>query len=443
MRNAGSKNWPKPVAVRPTPMRGNTVGRWTAVATIATAALIAQDHRAPAANPATVPASLRLRGDPAASFELGLQTAPPAPARTPTGVVWAGGRCGRCVSEKLQSNAAPLPTDAKVLGMPLDAANAWFERISGAPPVVFWLRRTTLICAFSGSTQPKPTDDEWARLRIFFPSLATTSTRLEPHAAAHLWAERLIALDAALAELLELSPVGQARATTDIYSSTPFDRAEIVLFSEEKAHESFESFLGGDPVRSRADGRIFKGRPVVGVRVDGDDRNATARRFMFASTSTILRSLSRDERPSGSWIRIGVAHLMEQLSAPKPTIGGDAASGTMPADEHDARFRSPEDRMLAVLQLVDEGKAPRLAALAHTDEGGLSPRSRLVAASVVRFMAGLDRRRFAAFWKRGVLQAGGPDPSKDLSAATQAAFGCDVPTFENAWKVWAGSLRTK
>lgn len=217
-------------------MRGTPIRRWTAVAALATAALVSQDHRAPAANPGAVPASLRLRGDPAARFELGLLTAPPAPARTATGVVWAGGRCSRCVAEGLQSNAAPLPADARVLGMPLDAANAWFERLGGTPPVVFWLRRTTLVCSISGPTQPKPTEDEWARLKVFFPNLSTTSARLEPHVAAHLWAERLVALEASITELLELSPAGLTGGTPDVYSATPVrPRRDRALFGRKAA----------------------------------------------------------------------------------------------------------------------------------------------------------------------------------------------------------------
>lgn len=395
------------------------------------------DHRAPPPDASKVPPGLRLKGD-VVEKDLGTMRAPPAAARRGEGgaVVWFAASCSRCLQEKSTApqESAPKPAE-RILGLPRDAAAAYIERISGKAPTVISTRRTTLVVAADGGEVLGMTDDEIARLRVFFPQLSATATKLDAHQFAHLYAERLIATESALAELLDLGDDGLRRGKPGPYAAPTADRSEVLLFGLAKTADLFDAFIAGEEPHRALDGTTFKGRPVVGLSVQGFGPEAARRRFAYAAASARLRALAKDDGAAPAWLRFGVAHVLEHAAGSGQRGADDAEADTLPPDPFQPTQKAPADRAAFVRGFVDEGKAPQFDALSATGESALTPKSRLAAWSICRFLSAVDRPRFAALYARLVDAAPTADRPKAFNDAVRIVYGAEAPVLENAWRV--------
>ena len=396
------------------------------------------EHRAAPPDASKVPPGLRLKAE-VADKDLGTMRAPPAAARRGEGgpVVWFGAHCPRCLQEKLvePQDGAPKPAE-RLLGLPRDAAAAYIERISGKVPIVISTRRTTLVVAADGGDVPGMTDDEIARLRVFFPQLGATVSKLDAHQLAHLYAERLIATESALLELLDLGDYGFHRGKPGPYSEPSADRSELFLFGSTKTADLFDAFIRGEEPHRTLDGTTFKGRPVVGLSVQGFGPEAARRRFAYAAAGSRLRALAKNDGAAPAWIRIGVAHVLEHAAGSGVRGADDAEADTLPPDPFQPTQKAPADRAAFVREFVDEGKAPHFDALSATVESALTPKSRLAAWSICRFLAAVDRPKFAALYAKLNHAAPTPDRPKAFSDAVRQTYGSEVSVLDNAWRAY-------
>jgi hypothetical protein len=407
--------------------------RAVAAALLLVGVAFAQDHRAPAPDPQTVPAGLRVKKV-EAFRDLGALRAPPAPARRGEEVMWFGAACSHCLKQKtLVSRPGGPELPDRVLGLPRDAAAAYVERLAGKPPILIATARTSLFVASDGGDAAGATEDELARLRVFFPKLAEKPTKLDAHQFAHLYAERLVALEAALVDLLDLGDDGRKKSKPGPYAVAEAERAELFLFGDPKAAAAFDGFLGGEDGPPGLSGAYFKQRPVAGLSVHGFSPNAARRRFAYAAASVRLRSLAVGDGAAPPWLRIGAAHVLEHAADPEGR--GDDVADTLPPDPFRPDAKAPADRLAFVRAFVDEGKAPHLDALSASEEAALTPKSRLAAWSLVRYLAGVDRARFAALYLRLVDGAPTPDRARSFADAVRLVYGIEVAALDNAWRV--------
>jgi hypothetical protein len=401
-------------------------------------------HRAPTPDVAKVPEALRLKGDPAIEGDLGALRAPPAPARsTPDGpVMWLAATCRTCAASGATAKSAATPAlDDRLLGMPRDAAEAWIERISGVRPEIVSTRRATLVYVAKSASNEKTSANEAARLRVFFPKLPAEPTALDAHGAAHLWAERLVALEADLAELLDLDDEGRLKARSGPYADTPFEKSEIFLFCDGATASVFEAFLLGDDKGARPEGIVFKGRPIAWATLDHPAPGVDRRRFAFAAASALLRGLMRTDSALPPWLRVGVAHILEHRAAARSPRFDDADSKTIPPDPFDSNVRPPNDRDALLRAMADEGRAPRLDALAASGADGLSVQVRVASFGLARYLAGVDRKKFAALVSTVASSTGTSDRGRAFAEAFKAVYGADEATLDNAWRAWAAGKR--
>ncbi|HYC77372.1 MAG TPA: hypothetical protein VEI02_07070 [Planctomycetota bacterium] len=398
-------------------------------------------HRQSPPDPSQVPDALRLKGDPASTAELGGARAAPAPARgVDKSVTWFGACCRTCLDARAQNPAGPTPKPPPLaFGQPRDVAAAWLERLSGCKPHFFHLPATTLACALPESNAADLSAEEAARLRVWFPDLPATPQKLTAHQAAHVWADRLVALDAAIADLLDLDDEGRLKVKAGPYGPVAYERGEVVVFADPKAARAFDEYLFGPDVWSGAGG-VFTDRPTTSLALGELSPAMRRRRFAFAAASTRLRAVSRMERGVAPWMRVGLAHFFEHRAAPSDAKTDDAASGSLPPDfSLTTETKPPPDRALFVRETIHAGVAPRFDALALSTEEGLSTRSRLCAWGVTRFLIGLDRAKYAALWRRLAAAQPGAPREKAFAEAVKETYGVDVPTLDNAWRVWAVS----
>ena len=99
-------------------------------------------------------------------------------------------------------------------------------------------------------------------------------------------------------------------------------------------------------------------------------------------------------------------------------------------------MRSPPDWDQFVRDLVASGRAGALDALTATPRRALSQRSRIQAWSLVKFLIGADRARFARLLRRLLHAEHSADPVAAFASALPEAFGADPDQVQRAWKAW-------
>lgn len=323
------------------------------IAAASASLLPAQHHAGPAAGP--VPEALKLKGDPAGELDLGAlrQISVPRRGAPKDPVTHAGYRCLLCEADGNQARPAPDAAPPEQLGGgSLASVRLWLDALHGEKPVILFTSRWTLVCVLSESGASGLRPEEIARLRIWFPTLVQKPTRLGSHEAAHLWAERLLNLENAIAEVLDLDDAYRLKPPAKGYRPIAHSRSEIFVFGSQKDMDTFAAHLFDDRTRPLV-GAVLDGGPTGGLLAAEADEPAR-RRFLHGATLQLLRRHWRMGQGLPDWIQVGLAHYFERRFLRPATVREDEA-GTLPSNQD-----SPKDWEQSVRDLAASGKAAQL-----------------------------------------------------------------------------------
>ncbi len=353
----------------------------------------------------------------------------PPPIRAEGGAVITASAvlCRRCVDEKLQAQGCwTLPARRTLLGQDPIVVVPWLTHLFGKAPIVLLTPRVTLVVCSDGGTVDELSPREAEILKAWFPKNASPARTLDGHQYAHLLAERLMAIEAQVGEILDLGPDGRAKPDSGPTSPFASDASELFVFSTKAAYEAFVShtFEAGTWPTTAV---MLDSGPTAALLIEDPKSVSDRRRFAFTATNLLVRALSRAGDGLQAWLRIGLSHVIEQQVPGKVAAPGD--SQTLPPD-----MKSPPDWHVFTRELANSGKSGVLSALAASTERGLSLRSRLQAASVVRWLIESDPARFGAFMRRLMYEMPTTPAAKALLNASRAGLGKDTVTLESDWK---------
>ncbi len=407
-----------------------TVRAWSVCVAVcvATAVTPAQHHEKPESQ-GSVPASLRLKGDPGRTVELrGTTDAPSVTHRAMGGMVKdLGVVCRTCVEA---GTTAMLPTqktwaDGLMLGADLTMIEPWLKRMAGVDPVILYTQRAAVACCLAPAKGDGMTQEDLDLLRDTFPRLKTIDDELDSHARAHLWLNRIRKLGDQFGALVD--PQSKGWSTIDVEGGTREIRIEMFLFSRKEAHDAFVQ-RAFQPGTFPLSGALLPSGATGAVHLErGLSPQAWMRRVTFSTARQYARSWTRFRSTVPPFIEVGLAHYFEL----RPGSAHFDEAGTFPPD-----LKPPEDIDQFVADFVTAGKAADLTPLSQTPESGLSARSRAQAESLVRFLVGLGREKFGVFLD-GIRNARANRPVElAFRDALKAAYGEDSVAVRGAWESW-------
>lgn len=402
------------------------------VSSVAALACLVAASGAPSQAPseAGIPAHLKVKGDPAENLDLGSSRLVAFAQRAdPKGPVTSAPYvCLTCKEANQQVAADGAPPPAQLAGAQIGAVRPWLAGLEGEKPVILATPRWTLACVLKEDKVEGLRPEEIARLRAFFPALPEKPARLKAHEMAHLWTERMFAVEGAIAEMLDLTEDWKLRPNAAGYRPLPYARSEIFVFAAKKDVETFANHLL-EPRARPLHGSVREHGPLSAVLADDADDHVR-RRFVHGAALQVLRRHWRLGDGLPGWIQVGIAHYLERIHVKIPAGRDDLAQTLPPGDE------SPKDWPQFVRDLVVADKAGQLAALTSQPERALSLRSRIQSWSLVKFLLGADPKRFSVLLN-ALLNTHPDTPAPQaLQDAVKSAYACDLPTLERAWKVW-------
>ncbi|NRA96819.1 MAG: hypothetical protein HRU14_11495 [Planctomycetes bacterium] len=381
------------------------------------------------------PASLALRGDPAQDLDLGATRIVPMPMRSAENgpIDSASYYCMRAIEagdQVVPKNGPKQPR--RMIGEEAAKVMPWLTRVDPKiRPSIIWTRHWTIVGFLKDAQVDDLTPEEAIRLRAFFPKVTPRSTRLTGHQRTHLWAIRTVQIQRAIEDLLDLDENGGLKPSTynSGYRPLAHKGCELFLFSNQSPHDAFRRHLFQPQTRGLG-GEILGSGPVTAITVDDAPSAAIRRRVLHASSLQLLRIHRRLEGGIPAWIRVGLAHYFEWRQTKSARTRTDEA-GTLPAGTD-----VPRDWNQAVRNLVASGKAGELGALSVTPERGLTLASRLQAWSLVKYLLGIDPKRFGQLC--AALLHTRPDvmPQEGLRNALKATYGHYPEDVATAWKTW-------
>lgn len=385
-----------------------------------------------AAGQRSIPAGLELRGDPSHKFDLGATRMAPFPKRKgKDGPIIAAPYLARSLVEEgkqiVPGGRAGLTS--QLMGKDLAAVRPWLTRISGQRPEIISTDRWTLVSMLAPDRVKSLHPVERARLGGFLPSFAPKAGKLTSTELAHLWATRLLNVEAAVADLLGLGRDGRLPRRGSGYSPLPHPRIELFLFSTESGHDAFSNHILAPKTWPLA-GAVLESGPIAVIRLSDASEEQLLRRFTFSATLKLLERHRRMEGGLPAWLKVGIAHYMEHRLTRMTRKTRDDAATLPPGDD------APRDREQTVRDLVASGKSGQIGALTATPERGLTQKIRLQSWSLVRYLLGLGQKKFTDFCARLMHTAPETDAQRALLDAVRGVYECDLPTLERAWKAW-------
>ncbi|MAG55337.1 MAG: hypothetical protein CMJ83_03515 [Planctomycetes bacterium] len=376
-----------------------------------------------------VPAKLKLKGDPAQDLDLGATRLVPMPVRKgPKGpVVSSPYVCLRSTESGLQTGGAAKPR--QLLGRPASSVMPWLNRLDKMKPSLIWSQRWTLVCFLKDARVDDLTPEETVRLRVYFPKLPSRPTRLTGHERAHLWAIRMLRTESGVADLLDLDERGELKSRGPGYRPLPHKGCELYMFSSAATHDAFRRHIFKPSTKGLA-GETLDSGPVTAMLMDDQKSAPIRRRFLHAASLQLIRAHRRLEGGIPAWLEIGVAHYFERRQSKVNRFRKDE-SGTLPPG-----LESPRDWDQAIRDLVAAGRSGELTALSATPERGLTVNSRLQSWSLVKYLLGVDGRRFRRLLVELLHTRPGTTVQDGLRAALKASYGHFPKDVEKAWKSW-------
>jgi len=295
----------------------------------------------------------------------------------------------------------------------------------------------TLVSLLGKGPAASPTNEEWVRLQLFFPELKKGTRRLSGLQRSHLWTLRLLQNEAALADLLELHAKG--RLLPDQAGRRPIElpRFEIYLIDRRDQHDSFRHHIfprGTDPLVGALLDLGPLPMPASLVWLGSGSALEKRRRLAFAAT---IPSIARHRRLKGGippWLMLGLAHFMEQRLWHQ-RAGRDLA-GILPGKgPFDADWKK------TVRSLILEGKTANFATLNTLGLGDLNAPLRMQSESIVRFLLGLDPKRFAKLIRRFLNRSLKSEALTLMRRAAKELYRTDLARLQRSWRLWASRER--
>jgi len=414
----------------PEHMRTSTVA--LIVLALATAPLRAQAEK---------PAALALAGDPAQDLDLGAGRLVPMPVRTQ-----ADGPIDSApyyALHAVQDGDQVLPEGKpkrprRLLGHDTAAVMPWLRRLDAkAKPTILWSNHWTIVSFLKDSKVTDLTPQEGIRLRAFFPKLRPRG-KLTGRQRAHLWAIRMLRTQSAVADLLDLDPNGRLKADSHGAGYRPLRHrsCELYLFSNPLTLEAFHRHIFKPDTRAIV-GEVLGSGPVSAILLDDAPSDALRRRFVHTAAFQLIRTHRRMEGGIPDWISLGLSHYFERRQLRLSKKSKDEAR-TLPDTK-----KTPRDWNQAVRDLVAGGRAGELGALSATPGRGLTTNTHLQSWSLVKYLLGIDPKRFGKLCSALLHTRPGITPQESLRRALKAAYGHYPEDVEKGWKAWVlkGSRR--
>lgn len=367
-------------------------------------------------------------GNPGRTRELGGRRPPSRPFDPTAERSLAPYRCLRC--------DPPLPTEPaqrvpdRLLGGAMPAVQTWLKGMKGEDPIVLISPRWSLVLVLSQRSRGSISIDDERFLRRGLPSVSTGKGQLDPHQAAHLWAERLVTLESELAEVFDLTLSFEVRPIGRSSPPLAHPRSEIVVLSDAGDLAAFSAQIlpaGQRPIV----GTVGPEGPIAAVLVDGHGE-ADHARFSFAATRALVRRLWRLGSGVPEWLQEGLAHEFARRALGPPSRTSPGKEATLPEKQE-----SPGDWDLFIRDTIVGGKSAHWDSMSALPETGMGLRVRLQAWSTVEYLLGQDRNQGALFWRHLLCAEPGESSAHILKNALRDAFKTDVVTMEARWKAWA------
>ncbi len=377
-----------------------------------------------------VPDSLRVRPQTAATGMSWVNAPPPPSRHGPTEpYVALASACRTCIQARQQA-ARPQQTawtTRQILGRDPRSVMPWLKAISGVDPIVIDTHHASLVVCVPKAKVTDLTQAEVERLRVVFPGFPPQCTALTAHQVAHVWAERLLQVEAALAALLDANGRGWAADPLRTDSiRTPLS-AQLFLFSTDVAAAAFAG-QGLPPDTWALGGGLFDHGPMATLTLSEDDTAAQRRRFDWSAALQLMRGLAGSEDSVlPPWLEVGLADVIQARDL--------RAFALEPST-----FRPGQEPLVdatkAAFERVNAGKGASIAALSLMPIRAIGPLPRAEAASLVRYLIALDPAKFALFVDELASSLPRSSRTKALSLAVRDTWNVDLVTLEAGWREW-------
>lgn len=326
----------------------------------------------------------------------------------------------------------------RLLGHDTAAVMPWLQRLDGKiKPTILWSADWTIVSFLKDAKVADLTPEEAVRLKTYFPKMKPRG-KLTGRQRAHVWAVRMLKTHSAVADLLDLDQDGRLKPSSygEGYRPLRHRGCEIYLFSNKASLEAFHRHIFKPETRGIR-GEILGSGPVASLLLDDADEAALKRRFTHTAAMQLVRMQRRMEGGIPDWVQIGLAHYFERRQQKVSSKKKDDAR-TLPPSKN-----IPRDWDQAVRDLVASGRAGELGALSATPGRGLTATTHLQSWSLVKYLLGVDAKRFRQLCSALLHTRPGSTPQETLRAALKATYGHYPEDVEKAWKAWvlSGSKR--
>jgi hypothetical protein len=256
------------------------------------------------------------------------------------------------------------------------------------------------------------------------------SRKLNAHERAHLYAIRYLADEARWCELLDVkkSEVGNGNG----YSVA---RSEYFLFEQLEPYREFGRHFFG-MFGSSLSWWWHEGTHALTGSLNGDTLkdNALAARFSYLTTHLLCYQQFGFLFRVPSFLPAGLAHWAERSH--KKHEDSFMVMG-VPNDNKNEWNWNPPDWDQDLYRTVNDGKHKGFVALGLIDKDDqLTPPFRGQAWSMMKYLAGLDRKKFAIYLKTALNKRLDESAIEALARASTKAFGVTLPELEAGWKEW-------